>query len=92
MAPLPATAEGMRRVLRNDQLVQELTAKGAPIEVRIALERRQDSASGFAWSASEGPDAPVSAGSIVEGKVIVDERRVAALLLPGAGCGHRSAW
>ncbi|WP_416908125.1 MAG: NHLP bacteriocin system secretion protein [Polymorphobacter sp.] len=84
VAPLPATAEGMRRVLRNDQLVQELTAKGAPIEVRIALERRPGSASGFAWSASEGPDAPVSAGSIVEGKVIVDERRVAALLLPGA--------
>jgi HlyD family secretion protein len=84
VAPLPATAEGMRRTLRNDQLVAELTAKGAPIEVRIALERRADNASGFAWSASDGPSAAVSAGSIVEGKVIVERRRVAALLLPGA--------
>jgi hypothetical protein len=74
----------MRRTLRNGQLVAELTAKGAPIEVRIALERRADNASGFAWSASDGPGAAVSAGSIVEGKVIVERRRVAALLLPGA--------
>lgn len=85
VAPLPATAEGMRRVLQNDQLVQQLLAGGAPIEVRIALERDAGNASGFAWSASRGPDAGISAGSIVSGQVVVDRRRVIGWLLPGAG-------
>lgn len=48
VAPLPATAQGMRRVLQNDQLVEELTAGGAPIEVRIALARDPDARLAFA--------------------------------------------
>jgi HlyD family secretion protein len=75
----------MRRVLQNDQLVQQLLAGGAPIEVRIALERDAGNASGFAWSASRGPEASISAGSIVSGQVVVDHRRVIGWLLPGAG-------
>lgn len=85
VAPLPATAEGMRRVLQNDQLVQQLLAGGAPIEVRIALDRDAGNASGFAWSASRGPEAGISAGSIVSGQVVVDRRRVIGWLVPGAG-------
>lgn len=85
VAPLPATAEGMRRVLQNDQLVQQLLAGGAPIEVRIALDRDPGNASGFAWSASSGPEASISAGSIVGGQVVVDRRRIIGWLLPGSG-------
>lgn len=85
VAPLPATAEGMRRVLRNDQLVQELIASGAPIEVRVALNRDASTPSGFAWSASRGPTSRISAGSIVGGQVVVDRKPVIALLIPRAG-------
>ena len=75
----------MRRVLQNDQLVQELLANGAPIEVRIALERDAANSSGFTWSASRGPKNPISAGSIVRGQVVVDRTPVIAWLLPGTG-------
>lgn len=85
VAPLPATPEGMRRMLRNDQLVAELNARGAPIEVRILLDRDAANASGFAWSASKGPPGAISAGSIVEGRVVVADRRIIGLLVPGAG-------
>ncbi|OHC98415.1 MAG: NHLP bacteriocin system secretion protein [Sphingopyxis sp. RIFCSPHIGHO2_01_FULL_65_24] len=85
VAPLPATPEGMRRMLRNDQLVAELNARGAPIEVRILLDRDADNASGFAWSASKGPPGAISAGSIVAGRVVVADRRIIGLLVPGAG-------
>lgn len=84
VAPLPATPEGMRRMLRNDQLVAELTARGAPIEVRILLDRDAANASGFAWSASKGPPGAISAGSIVAGRVVVADRRIIGLLVPGA--------
>ncbi|MBL0768536.1 NHLP bacteriocin system secretion protein [Sphingopyxis sp. XHP0097] len=85
VAPLPATPEGMRRVLRNDQLVAQLTAAGAPIEVRVALEGNAANPSGFAWSASKGPPGQIGAGSIVGGRVIVADRRIIGLLVPGAG-------
>jgi len=85
VAPLPATAEGMRRVLQNDQLVQDLVAGGAPIEVRIALDRDSGNDSGFAWSASRGPRSRISAGSIVRGQVVVDRTPVIAWLIPGTG-------
>ncbi len=84
VAPLPSTPEGMRRVLRNDQLVQQLIASGAPIEVRVALDRSKANASGFDWSASKGPDAQISAGSIVEGQVVVDRTPVIGWLIPAA--------
>ena len=85
VAPLPSTAEGMRRVLRNDQLVQQLVADGAPIEVRVALDRSTATPSGFAWSASSGPKARPSAGSIVQGQVVVDRTRLIRWLVPGSG-------
>ncbi len=85
VAPLPATAEGMRRVLRNDQLVQELVAGGAPIEVRVRLNRDATNTSGFAWSASRGPKSPVSAGSIVHGQVVVERTPLIRWLIPRAG-------
>ncbi|WP_432767576.1 MAG: NHLP bacteriocin system secretion protein [Sphingopyxis sp.] len=84
VAPLPATPEGMRRVLRNDQLVAELTAGGAPVEVRVLLHRDPANPSGFAWSASKGPPGAIGAGSIVDGRVVVANRRIIGLLVPGA--------
>jgi HlyD family secretion protein len=84
VAPLPATAEGMRRMLRNDALVQQMMAGGAPIEVRVALDRDGTTPSGFHWSASRGPMAGISAGSALAGQVVIERQRVIGLLLPQA--------
>lgn len=84
VAPLPATAAGMRRVLRNDQLVEQLLAGGAPIEVRVALARDPRTRTGFAWSASRGPAGSLSVGTLAEGRVVVDHVSVIGWLAPGA--------
>ena len=84
VAPLPATPEGMRRTLQNDQLVTQLSANGAPIEVRILMKRDQSTLTGFAWSSSKGPSAGVNAGTLIEGQVIVDNVPIVDLVLPGA--------
>ena len=83
VAPLPATPEGMRRVLQNDQLVGQLSLGGAPIEVRLALKPDPETATGFAWSASNGPVAGVNAGTLLDGKVVVAERPLIDLVIPG---------
>jgi HlyD family secretion protein len=87
VAPLPATAAGMRRVLRNDQLVEQLRVGGAPIEVRVALVRDPTTRTGFAWSASKGPAGEVSVGTLAEGRVVVDHIPVIAWLMPGVRRG-----
>lgn len=83
VAPLPATPEGMRRTLQNDQLVSQLAANGAPIEARVTLDRDPLTPTGFAWSSSEGPVHGVGAGALIRGRVIVDYVPVIDLVIPG---------
>ncbi|MEM1300592.1 MAG: NHLP bacteriocin system secretion protein, partial [Pseudomonadota bacterium] len=83
VAPLPATPEGMRRVLQNDQLVEQLSRTGAPIEVRVSLTDDPATATGFAWSSSQGPVSGVNAGTLLEGKIIIEEQPMIDLVVPG---------
>ena len=83
VSPLPATPEGMRRTLQNDQLVQQLSLGGAPIEVRIELVADESTPTGYAWSASEGPVSGVNAGTLLGGKIVIDERPLIDLVVPG---------
>ncbi|MEM8791742.1 MAG: NHLP bacteriocin system secretion protein [Pseudomonadota bacterium] len=84
VAALPATPEGMRRTLQNDQLVTQLSADGAPIETRVRLVRDPLTPSGFEWSSSDGPFRGVGPGALIKGRVMVDEVPIIDLLLPGA--------
>ncbi|MEM7238179.1 MAG: NHLP bacteriocin system secretion protein, partial [Pseudomonadota bacterium] len=83
VAPLPATPEGMRRTLQNDQLVALLSKTGAPIEARVRLDRDPLTATGFAWSSSDGPVRGVGAGALIKGRVIVDHVPIVDLVVPG---------
>ena len=83
VAPLPATREGMRRVLRNDALVDQMFAGGAPIEVLVALHRDPATPSGYRWSASRGPARQITPGTEVGGSVVAERRRVIGLLVSG---------
>lgn len=84
VSELPATPEGMRRLLQNDQLVQQLSIGGAPIEVRVLLTLDTATETGFSWSASRGPVSGVNAGTLLEGQIIIDERPIIDLVVPGA--------
>ncbi|MEM0945144.1 MAG: NHLP bacteriocin system secretion protein, partial [Pseudomonadota bacterium] len=84
VSPLPATPEGMRRVLQNDQLVGQLSAEGAPIEVRVRMLTDPETATGYKWSASRGPAGGIGAGALLEGKVVIDHTPLVDLVMPGA--------
>lgn len=78
----PASRAAMRRYLQNDQLVEQLSSEGPPIEMRIRL-RRADQPSGFAWSSSQGPDWPITRGTLLEGAVVIENRPLIDVILPG---------
>lgn len=83
VAPLPASLEGMRRQLQNDQLVRQLSGTGAPFEAQVRLEKNPSTPSGYAWSSSRGPDLDINAGTLFEGRVVVRRIRLLSLLAPG---------
>ncbi len=78
----PVTPEGLRRVLRNEKLIQELTGKTAPIEVAVELLLDPTTPSGFAWSSSKGPPMKVFSGTICTGNVTVEKKRPISYVLP----------
>ena len=81
VAPIPATAEGMQRTLRNRQLVQSLAQNTAPIEVRLALTADAQSKSGLRWT-SQGPPNKLESGTMVQAEVVVKRMRLLVLALP----------
>lgn len=82
VSDFPVSPEGLSRVLRNDSLVEVLSGQGAPVEVQITLEADPTMASGFRWSSSKGPPAPVFSGTLANATVVVERRRPISLVIP----------
>jgi HlyD family secretion protein len=78
----PVTPEGLRKVLRNDQLVADLTGKAAPIEVEVRLIEDESTESGFKWSSSKGPPIKVFSGTVCAANVTVEKKRPVSYVLP----------
>lgn len=78
----PATPKGMHRVLKNEQLIQELSGGGAPYEVHATLVVDPATASRYRWSSSEGPPTRIESGTLASAIVTVSEQRPIALVLP----------
>ena len=64
------------------QMIQELTGKSAPIEVRVKLIPDPSTPSGFKWSSSEGPPMKVFSGTICSGNVTVETKKPISYVLP----------
>jgi HlyD family secretion protein len=82
VAEVPATAEGMLRVLKNKQLVQTLSNNAAPFEVVVELFTDPATPSGFKWSSSRGPDLQINNGTLVQANIETRNLPILALAIP----------
>lgn len=82
VADVAATTEGMRSILKNEQLVAKLSGEGAPIAVEVKLEADAATPSGLKWSSSKGPPQRIAAGTLLDAKVVVDHAPVVNLVAP----------
>ncbi len=83
VSPIPATIEGMRSVLKNEQLVTQLSGTGAPFEVRVSFLKDTSTGSGLKWSSSRGPAGALHASTLLDAKIVVDRIPLINLVIPG---------
>ncbi|WP_419899579.1 NHLP bacteriocin system secretion protein [Roseomonas sp. USHLN139] len=84
VSPIAATREGIQRTLRNAALVEQLTQQGAPVQATVRLARDPATPSGYRWSTGTGPQRAIGNGTPAEGRIVVDDIPLIALLLPEA--------
>ncbi|HKC23392.1 MAG TPA: NHLP bacteriocin system secretion protein [Thermoanaerobaculia bacterium] len=82
VSDFPVTPEGLRRVVRNDRLVEQMMKAGAPIEVIASPIPDKSTPSGFKWSSSKGPPSPVFSGTLTKGSVVVENKTPISYVLP----------
>ena len=82
VSEVPATQEGMMRVLKNRQLATTLAEGGAPFEVRAELFPSSKTPTGLRWSSSVGPEDPISSGSPCKAEIVTREEPILQILLP----------
>ncbi|MEO8585509.1 MAG: NHLP bacteriocin system secretion protein [Acidobacteriota bacterium] len=78
----PVTPEGLRKILRNDKLAEELAGRFASIEIVASLIPASDTPSGYRWSSSKGPPTPVYSGTQSRGSVVVEKKKPISYVLP----------
>lgn len=82
ISTVPATQEGMTRVLKNAKLVQGLAAMGAPFEVKAALDLDPATPTGFEWSTPHGPDGQLTVGTPCKAEIVVRLDPVLTVMFP----------
>lgn len=83
VSPLPVTTAGVLATVGNADLVPTLTDhQGAVIEIVATLLGDRQTPSGYRWSASKGPSAPITAGTTATVRITVEERSPISFVLP----------
>lgn len=80
VSSFPSTPERMMRVLRNQELVRQLSGAGAPIEVLVNLDRRSNGS--YNWSSAARDPVEITSGTLCSGSIIVKRSRPISLVLP----------
>jgi hypothetical protein len=78
----PASHKGMLRLLENEELVHSLTQDSPCLLIKADLVPDSTTVSGYAWSSSKGPPAPLYSGTPCRARITVREQRPIRLLIP----------
>ena len=82
VSDFPVTPQGMRRVLKNEQLVSRLSGDDAPYEIHVDLLPDPDNLSTYRWTSAEGPPIRIQSGTMSSAGVVVERRRPILMVVP----------
>jgi len=79
-APLSGTA--LDRYLKNETLVQQFTAAGGAYLVDVVVQTDSSTVSRFKWTSRAGAPITFGSGTLLTGKIVIDEMRPIAMIIP----------
>lgn len=82
LSEFPLTPEALKRILRNEQLAQELAGRSTPVRVTVELVPEPEAPSGFRWTSGKGPPSRVFPGTLCQGSVVVETKRPISYIIP----------
>lgn len=82
ISDVAASPEQLRHMLRNDNLVQKLTASGPPFLITVEMTPDPHTTTGLSWTTSEGPEARITAGTLLDANIVTEHVPVIGLLIP----------
>jgi HlyD family secretion protein len=78
----PLSGSGLDRYLKNEVLVEQFTSEGGAYLVDVAVETDSTTVSGFRWTSREGPPLSFGSGTLLSGKITVQQIRPIELVIP----------
>ena len=78
----PSSREGLFKILRNDALITRLTETTLPVYIKVSLMKNKSNFSGFDWTSVHGPKMNIVSGTLVNAKIILDEKRPIEIIIP----------
>lgn len=82
VSEFPSTSQGMMRILQNQQLVQQLSAGAAPIQISADLTPDPSATSGYKWTSPGGPPVLIQSGTLATANISVQTQRPISLVIP----------
>ena len=82
VSEFPSTSQGMMRILQNQQLVQQLSAGAAPIQINADLTPDAGAPSGYKWTSPGGPPVLIQSGTLGTANISVRSQRPISLVIP----------
>ncbi|QTN26302.1 NHLP bacteriocin system secretion protein [Rhodoferax sp. AJA081-3] len=82
VSEFPSTSQGMMRILQNQQLVQQLSAGAAPIQINADLTPDAGATSGYKWTSPGGPPVLIQSGTLGTANISVRSQRPISLVIP----------
>ncbi|MGE7471806.1 NHLP bacteriocin system secretion protein [Bosea sp. NPDC003192] len=83
VSTLPMSQAGLQAVIGDPTLVATMMQAGAPIEIEITFDPApQGAGDALQWTSAARPPTPVTPGTTVASRIVVDQVRPASLILP----------
>ncbi|MCA1242208.1 NHLP bacteriocin system secretion protein [Stappia stellulata] len=82
ISEVPASSQALQFALGDDTLAEKISAGGPTFEVRLAMERKTEGSTGYAWTGAPPPGVTLSPGTPLSADVTVERRPLLALAVP----------
>lgn len=82
ISEFPSSPQAMTAILKNEALINLLASQGAQFALKATLATDPKTESGFAWSSSRGPPVQVTAGTLCDASVVVEQQAPITMVLP----------